>query len=68
MNDDRTVSLSKGEIINGKVSIIEGPLMGYESEIKKIDRHNRRAILHVEINGNIVEVNVSLEIVKKIES
>lgn len=68
MNNDRTVSLSKGEILNGKVLIIEGPLMGYESKIKKIDRHKRRAFLQVEINENIMEVNVSLEIVKKIES
>ena len=68
MNDNRIVSISKGEIINGKVLIKEGPLMGYESKIKKIDRHKRRAILEVEINGNIMEVNVSLEIVKKIES
>ena len=68
MNNDRTVSLSKGEIVNGKVLIIDGPLMGYESKIKKIDRHKRRAILQVEIQGNTLEVNVSLEIVKKIES
>ena len=67
MNDDKVVSLSKGEIIDGQVIIVEGPLMGYESSIKKIDRHKRRAILEVEINGNIMEVNVSLEIVKKIE-
>lgn len=68
MNSDKVVSLSKGEIIDGKVMIVEGPLMGYESNIKKIDRHKRRAILEVEINGNVMEVNVSLEIVKKIES
>ena len=68
MNDSKVVSLSKGEIIDGKVMITEGPLIGYESYIKKIDRHKRRAILEVEINGNIMEVNVSLEIVKKIES
>ncbi len=68
MNNNKVVSLSKGEIIDGKVMIIEGPLIGYESYIKKIDRHKRRAILEVEINGNIMEVNVSLEIVKKIES
>lgn len=68
MNNDKVVSLSKGEIIDGKVMITEGPLIGYESRIKKIDRHKRRAILEVEINGNSLEINVPLEIVKKIES
>lgn len=35
--------LSKGIIVNGKLKIISGPLMGKKSEIKKIDRHKRKA-------------------------
>ena len=67
MNDEKTVALSKGEIIGGKVLILEGPLKGYENSIKKVDRHKRKAVLQVVINGNTLEVNVPLEIVRKIE-
>ena len=36
--------------------------------IIRIDRHKRRAILNVQMNERKLQVDVSLEIVKKIES
>lgn len=68
MDDEHNVKLSKGEILDGEVIITEGPLKGYESNIIRIDRHKRRAVLNVKMNNREMQVNVSLEIVKKIES
>ena len=68
MDREHNVRLSKGEILDGEVIITEGPLKGYESNIIRIDRHKRRAILNVRMNNQDLQVDVSLEIVKKIES
>ena len=68
MDEEHNVRLSKGEILDGEVIITEGPLKGYESNIIRIDRHKRRAILNVRMNNQDLQVDVSLEIVKKIES
>ena len=68
MDREHNVRLSKGEILDGEVIITEGPLKGYESNIIRIDRHKRRAILNVQMNERKLQVDVSLEIVKKIES
>lgn len=68
MDEGHNVRLSKGEILDGEVIITEGPLKGYESNIIRIDRHKRRAILNVRMNNRDMNVDVSLEIVKKIES
>ena len=68
MDEEHNVRISKGEILDGEVIITEGPLKGYESNIIRIDRHKRRAILNVRMNNQDLQVDVSLEIVKKIES
>lgn len=66
LSKDKVLVTSVGYIENDKVIITDGPLVGYESSITKIDRHKRRATLSVEICGRITEVNVGLEILKKI--
>lgn len=66
LNKDKVLETSCGYIENDKVVITEGPLLGFESSITKIDRHKRRATLNVDICGRLTEVNVSLEILKKI--
>ena len=68
MDEEHNVRISKGEILDGEVIITEGTLKGYESNIIRIDRHKRRAILNVRMNNQDLQVDVSLEIVKKIES
>jgi len=66
LNKNKVLETSTGYIENDKVVITEGPLLGYESSITKIDRHKRRATLSIDLCGRITEVNVSLEILKKI--
>ena len=65
LNDKRVMEHSIGFIEGNQVIITEGPLMGYESKIIKIDRHKRRATLEVDFIGEIRHVNVSLEIISK---
>lgn len=60
--------LSKGIIVNGKLKIISGPLMGKKSEIKKIDRHKRKAWVSVNLFGKERLIVVGLEAFQKIET
>ena len=66
-NDDFIVEDSRGIIVGDKVTITSGPLAGKESIIKKIDRHKRRAVIELMWLGQIRKVNVSLEIVSKMQ-
>lgn len=62
------IEMSKGIIVNGKLKIISGPLMGKESTIKKIDRHKRKAWVSVNLFGKERLIVVGLEIFQKIET
>lgn len=65
LNIHYEIDISKGIIIGDKVLITEGPLMGNEGMIKKINRHKRIAILSLEMFGQSTDVTVGLEIVSK---
>lgn len=65
-NEKQVVEMSTGIIENDKVRIQEGPLVGMEGLIKKIDRHKRQAVLEVELFGRMVEMKVGVEIVEKV--
>lgn len=62
---EHVVEMSKGIITNSRVTILEGPLIGHEGCIKRIDRHRRIAYLKINIMGREVDVQVGLEIVEK---
>lgn len=64
-NDTELVEMSEGIIKGDKTIIIDGPLMGMEGFIKRIDRHKRVAYLEIEMMGRLVETQVGLEIVTK---
>lgn len=66
LNQENVLKLSTGFIENDKIIITDGPLIGYESQIIKIDRHKRKAILKLLLLGERREVSVPLEILKKI--
>lgn len=59
--------MSRGIIVNGRLTILSGPLVGEESRIAKVDRHKRRAWLQMELFGKPHMVVVGLEIPQKIE-
>lgn len=63
LDDDGIISESVGiKDDNGRVKVLNGPLVGKESLIKYIDRHKRFAILEFEINARKTSVKMSLEV------
>jgi transcriptional antiterminator NusG len=60
-----TVGMSTGIIENDRVRILEGPLVGLEGTVKKINRHKRTAVLHMELFDRVMRVEVGLEITEK---
>lgn len=65
--DTTNVAVSVGVIEGDKIIVREGPLVGMEGMIKRIDRHKRMAVLEVELFNRVSEVKVGLEIVEKME-
>ncbi len=63
--ETHVVELSQGVIEGDRVRVSAGPLMGYESAIKRIDRHKRAAWIEVSLMGRTKLVKVGLEIVRK---
>ena len=62
---DEMVDMSYGIIENDRVQILEGPLMGMEGLVKKINRHKRIAVLEMEMFERVMQVEVGVEIVEK---
>ena len=48
-----------------KVIITDGPLLGKEAHIRKIDRHKRIAYLDIDFFNQTISTKVGLEIIKK---
>lgn len=65
-NDNHCIESSSGFIVGNKVYINDGPLKGFESIIKKIDRHKRQAIIELEFMGELRCITLALEILSKI--
>ena len=60
--------MSQGIIVDGRLTILSGPLVGEESRIAKVDRHKRRAWLQMELFGKPHMVVIGLEIPQKMKS
>ena len=65
VNDEYILDMSIGHIIGDKVIINEGPLLGYEGLITKIDRHKRIAYLDINLFDQHLIAKVGLEIISK---
>lgn len=59
------VDMSFGVIRNGKLIVFEGPLVGMEEYITKVDRSKRKARLEMELFNEWKRFEVGLEIVSK---
>jgi len=64
-NQDDLIESSIGFIEGDTIIITEGPLVGHESQIKKIDRHKRLATLDISMFGRPQSITVALEIISK---
>jgi len=65
LNLENVVEMSVGVLVGEKLVIREGPLMGLEGLVKRIDRHKRKAVLAVEMFGRTVEVEMGVEVRKE---
>lgn len=63
--EGHVVEPSYGFIEGDRVVITEGPLVGFEAQIKKIDRHKRLAYVEVHLMGRTKLIKVGAEIVRK---
>lgn len=63
--ENQIVEMSEGIIEQSRIRIMSGPLMGMEGQIRKIDRHKRKAWLEVEMFGRVQRVEVGLEVAMK---
>ncbi len=66
-NENYCVKPSKGIIKQNKIYITEGPLMGLESNIKKVDRHKRLAWIELKLMNSFHLISLPLEIIEKIQ-
>ena len=64
--EEQLVAISTGIIENDQVRILTGPLQGMEGYIRKINRHKRKAWVSIEMFGRSVDMEVGLEIIKKV--
>lgn len=60
------VEMSYGIQVGDKIIVKEGILKGLESVIRKIDRHKRKALIEIEMLGEIRQVEIGLEITQKL--
>lgn len=65
MDGKHCVRMSEGYIEGDKVVVTRGPLLGLEGDIRKIDRHKRRAYLDATMFGRTMPISVGLEVVRK---
>ena len=65
-DDDYSIGMSEGYILDSKVYITSGPLLGREGIIKKIDRHKRTAVIEFTFLGQPQLVRMPLEVVSKL--
>ncbi len=64
-DEKHNVGLSCGFIENDSITITQGPLVGKEGYIKKINRHKRIAEVELLFMGRTTRVQVPLEIITK---
>ena len=63
---DHVVDVSEGIKEGSRIICSDGPLMGLESTIVKVDRHKRKACIEMEFLGQSRVIELGLEVIKKI--
>jgi transcriptional antiterminator NusG len=66
-DSDFCITGSLGFIEGDRVKITSGVLAGMENRIKRLNRHNREAVVEVEMMGTLCELRLMLDVVKKVK-
>lgn len=61
LNGGEIVKHSIGKIVNTVLEIEDGPLIGMEKQVKRIDRHKRQAVLNCDMLGRIMKVPLEVK-------
>lgn len=61
----RCLEHSVGYIAGDKIVVTAGPLVGREAIIKKINRHNRDAMIELDFFGEKITLKIALEVISK---
>lgn len=67
VNKDGIIECSKLLKENSKITVLEGPLLGMESIIKKVNTHTNRARILVNLMGSSRTFEVGVEIINKLK-
>lgn len=67
-NDKFEIEPSIAYIVGDHIRIIEGPLMGHESEIKKVNRHKRCVEVELTMFDQIQRITLDCEVIEKIQN
>lgn len=62
------INISQALVINDKIEIIDGPLLGREGIIKKIDKRKGRAKVEFSINYNTLLIDLGIDFIKKLNN
>lgn len=65
INPNQVIDVSHGFIEGDKIRIIDGPLIGKESMIVKLNRHKRTAWIEISLLGEKRSIELSCEIITK---
>lgn len=60
------IDVSLAYVVNDKISISDGPLLGQEGIIKKIDKRKGRAKVEFIINNNSLLIDLGIDIIQKL--
>lgn len=63
--DNGCIDVSVGVIQDGKLSILQGALVGMEAYVVRIDRHKRKAYLEMDLFGRLQKFSAGLEVIEK---
>ena len=66
LNKEYCVEMSRGYIKGTSIIVTEGPMVGFEGLIKKVNRHKMLATIEASIFGDMREITVGLEIISKL--
>ena len=66
-NNNRITEISNIEVKEGEmIRVLDGPLMGLETQIKKINLHKRTVTIEYMLCGRLVQSNIAINIVTNI--
>lgn len=67
-NDKYIIEPSIAYIIGDHIRVIDGPLIGHENEIKKVNRHKRSVEVEVVMFDQISRITLDCEVIEKIQN